>query len=493
MKLSQSALLSLAGLASIVTASADPITIYFSASNGDRNATQVALSRLLSSWTYQGTNGRFPAATSPPANIDGSFTATDNAFRGSNFGTWNGTWNGHNVIIKTNYAGALSGIAAVARPSLQVRFDTTTGQGTASVPANLLTSTDDAAWDPHEVDFGLSTNFQSTSPFNGDYNGLTYSPIKEVPVGISQLGFYGSPGIPIDNITTQQAKQLYDAGALPLSFFTGNWSNGDEHKWIFAIGRNTDAGQRFGAQLEIGRSGLGDQYVYKAATEPLTAGGTANVPLIESPAGSGNWVANGSHNADNTYQIGSSVIGGKVYSHAQWPIETWSDITATGGHTSGANVASALTRTLADTAFKAVDSNATAGWYVGYVTPGDADATILGNGQGAARPANSKGVALKFNGIENTVANVQSGRYTLWVYNRVVVPQPTSSGGTFSGVKDLPNSGEPAGFRAQFVEALANKIKTVVASQQGIALDSNLKVHRLADGGTVYAGPLPTD
>jgi len=491
MKLSQSTLVGFASLVSILSASADPITIYFSASNGDRNATQVAISRLLTSWSYQGTSGRFPA-TSGTLNPDGGYTATDNAFRQSNFGTWNGTWNGQNVIIKTNYAGALSGIAAVANPNLEVRFDKTTGQDTASVPSNLLTTTDASAFALHKVDFGLSTNFQNTSPFNGDYNGLTYSPIKEVPVGISQLGFYGSPGIPIDNITSQQAKQLYDAGALPLSFFTGNWSNGDEHKWIFAIGRNTDAGQRFGAQLEIGRSGLGDQYVYKAATEPVTPGGAANAPLIESPPGSGNWTTNGSYVADNSYQIGSSIIGGKVYSHAQWPIETWSGITATGGHTSGANVASALTRTLADTAYKAVDPAATAGWYVGYVTPGDADATILGNGQGAARPANSKGVALKYNGIENTVANVQSGRYTLWVYNRVVVPQPTSGGGTYSGVTDKVVT-EPAGFRAAFVEALANKIKTVVASQQGIALDSTLKVHRLADGGTVYAGPLPTD
>ncbi|MEK7949609.1 hypothetical protein [Luteolibacter soli] len=490
MKLSQSALLGFASLASILTVSADPITIYFSASNGDRNATQVAISRLLTSWSYQGTSGRFPA-TSGTLNPDGSYTGTDNTFRQSNFGTWNGTWNGHNVIIKTNFAGALSGIAAVANSTVQVRYDVTNGQGTTTVPSNLLTVSDTNQFALHKVDFGLSTNFQTTSPFNGEYNGLQYSTIKEVPVGISQLGFYGSPGIPIDNITSQQAKQLYDAGALPLSFFTGNWTNGDEHKWIYALGRNTDAGQRFAAQLEIGRSGLGDQYAYKSATEPLTAGGTGNAPLIESPAASGNWIANPSYNADNSYQIGSSVIGGKVYSHANWPTETWSGITSSGGHTSGANLATALTRTLADTAYKAADSNATAGWYVGYVTPGDADATILGNGQGLARPANSKGVALKFNGIDNTVANVQSGRYTLWVYNRIVVPQPLDGQGTFSGVVDV--SGDPAGFRAAFVEALANKIKTVVASQQGVALDSSLKVYRLADGGTVYAGTLPTD
>jgi hypothetical protein len=104
-------------LASILTASADPITIYFSASNGDRNATQVAISGCSPAGATRGRR-TFPA-NSGTLNPDGSYTATDNAFRQSNFGTWNGTWNGHNVIIKTNYAGALSGIAAVANPNVK--------------------------------------------------------------------------------------------------------------------------------------------------------------------------------------------------------------------------------------------------------------------------------------------------------------------------------------------------------------------------------------
>ena len=496
MKLSHSALFGLASLASILTAGANTVVIHFSASNGDRNATQVALSRLLRNWSYQGTSGRFPATNT--LNNDGDYTGTDNTFRQSNFGTWNGQWGGHNVIVKTNFAGALSGIAAVANPQVEVRFDVTDGTGTTSVPGNLLTTTNEDLFDPHTVDFGLSTNFQNTSPFRGTYNELTYSEVKEIPVGISQLGFYGSPGIPIDNITTQQAKQLYDTGALPLSFFTGNWTNGDQHKWIFALGRNTDAGQRFGAQLEIGRSGLGEQWAYRALKpdgspqEPLDAGGATNSPLIPDPNSPGNFITNSNYDATKSYVIGNSVIGGKVSKHGKWPNETWSNITATGGHTSGANLASALTRTLEAGAYQAVDSQATAGWYVGYVTPGDADATILGNGQGAQRLASTKGVALKFNGIENTPANVQSGRYTLWVYNRILIPKPAANQSTYSGVAAKP--GDPTTtFRAEFVEALTNGIKQVVGSQQGIALDSNLKVHRLADGGTVFAGPLVLD
>src|SRR5690606_24595575 len=117
MKFSQSALLGFASLAASLAANATT-TIYFAASNGDRNATQVAISRVLSNWSYRG--------------LDGSATGTGGAgqtvsdiFRTSNFGTWNGTWNGENVVIKTNYAGALAGIAAVADQTQVFRFDST--------------------------------------------------------------------------------------------------------------------------------------------------------------------------------------------------------------------------------------------------------------------------------------------------------------------------------------------------------------------------------
>lgn len=477
MKLSQSALLGLASVASSLVATAQT-TIYFAASNGDRNATQVAISRVLSNWSYQGLDG-FATGTGGPGQ------APSDTFRTSNFGTWNGTWNGQNVIIKTNFAGALAGIAAVADQSQVFRFDKTDGLDDEAIPANPLTTTNPAFYQEASVDFGLSTNFQSTSPFNGDYNNRTYNAVKQIPVGISQLGFYGSPGIPIDNITTQQAKLLYDTGAVPLSIFTGNWTNGDQLKYIYALGRNTDAGQRFAAQLEIGRSGLGFQWAYQANPAP-TAGGTDNVPLVESPVGSGNWIANPAYVPANSYQIGTSVIGGIVSSHRKWNggiDETFSGITASGGHNSGANLAVALTQKLGEGAYKSADPNATAGWYVGYVTPGDANATILGNGQGSARPADSKGVALKYNGIENTAANVKSGKYTLWIYNRILTPT--------SGVAGKVGDPSPT-FRADFVTALANRIKIDVATQQGIALDDPaLKVHRTQDGGLVIPGSLP--
>ncbi|TAE92505.1 MAG: hypothetical protein EAZ81_02625 [Verrucomicrobia bacterium] len=457
------------------------VTIYFAASNGDRNATQVAISRLLTNWSYQGLTGSSTGA-------GGENQAVDNNSRGSNAGTWNGTWNGTNVIIKTNYAGALAGIAAVADPTLQVRFDSTNGRGGVAIPSNPNTATNPAHFITSNVDFGLSTNFQSTSPFIGEYNGRTYNNISEIPVGISQLGFYASPGFQntgVTNITTQQAKLLYDTGVVPLALFTGNWAT-DSKKYIYALGRNTDAGQRFAAQQEIGRSGIGFQYNWQPNPAP-TNGGTANTPQIVDPNNPNALIPNPNYNPNNSFVIGSSQpIGGLVSDHRQWNNgveETFSGITASGGYPSGATLATALTYRLSPTAYKKVDPAAEDGWYIGYVTPGDADATILGIGQPAGqRPASTVGVKLRFNGVENTPENVKNGSYTLWLYNRVVIPE--------SGV--AARAGDPSpSFRANFVQALINRIKIDVGSQQGIRLDdTNLKVFRTEDGGTVFPGTL---
>jgi len=143
------------------------------------------------------------------------------------------------------------------------------GRVPGSVP-NPLTST---TFETGKADFGLSTNFQSTSPFNRVFGGVTYSTVTEQIVGISlsdSTPALDSPArrrVPnpsfVPNITTQLARQLYTQGYLPLAHFTGDWTSvnpgedpgqgtGDRHKIVYAIGRNTDAGQRFGAYTEIG-------------------------------------------------------------------------------------------------------------------------------------------------------------------------------------------------------------------------------------------------
>jgi hypothetical protein len=425
-------LLASAGLASSQT------VIRIVGSNGDRTATQNAIAHILGSngntWTFRGVGGYISGQT-------GSTGSVSSIPTGSNYGSWSGTYNGQAVVIKVSFLGALAGISAVAGNTDQ-RFVVTNGtDGTTAVTdPTLSTAVLGTDYELGKADFGLSTNFQSTSPYNGVYNGVTYNPVDEEIVGVSPLGFYASPGFPSGlNITTQLAQQLYTTGAVPLSLFTGNFTNGDQNKIVYAIGRNTDAGQRFGAYTEIGL-------------------GTTSVVKV--------WKSTYS-----TAPTGSPARNGVVGSHALWPAETINGIYSplgSGGLTTGANVAEILTATLSLDAAKGKytdDSgdhylypNATAGYYVGYVTPSDASTRILPYG----------GVALKFNGVDLTTANVQNGLYTAWLYNRLLRPQ--------SGL---------VGLKATFATQLATQIKTVDATNGGGIIESTLNVVRTADGGPV--------
>jgi len=413
------------------------------ASNGDRTATQTAISNLLNAgWTFQGINGN---ATS--ANLS---VAT-----GANFGAWSGTYGSSpatSVIIKVSYSGALAGIAAIAGNTDQ-RFVVSNGTGTGSVPNPLTGTTLGTDYEIGKADFGFSTNFQTTSPFLGSFEGTTYNQVTEEIVGVSPLGFYASPGFPVAgaNITTQLAQLLYTSGSVSLAQFTGDFTN-DTNKIVYGIGRNTDAGQRFGAYAEVGL-------------------GTDTAVRVWQPTFS-------------TAQTTTSGItyGGVVGSHALWPAEIVSGISSplgSGGFSSGALLAQHLTVTLGSDAYKGkyfdedteqfqfLYPSATAGYYIGYVTPGDATNRILGvNG---VIPAPNRGIALSYNGVALTDDNVRNGKYTAWLYNRILKP---TSGLT--------------GFKLTFANALRDRIKNFDApSGGGLFDDATFKVRRTTDGGLV--------
>ena len=417
------------------------------ASNGDRTATQTAISKLLSTWTFQGIGG----------NTSSSTPATLSVATGANFGAWNGTYAGNPIIIKVSYAGALAGIAAVAGNTDQ-RFVVSNGTGTGSVPNPLTGTTVGTDYELGKADFGFSTNFQSTSPFNGVFETVTYSPVVEEIVGVSPLGFYASPGFPAAgaNITTQLAQLLYTTGSVRLAQFTGDYTN-DYQKTVWAIGRNTDAGQRFGAYTEVGLGTSTAVRVWQPSFAPAD-GGTAQTTT-----------------SGITY-------GGVVGKHALWPAETVSGIFSglgSGGYSSGALVASALTVDLGPDAYKGAFFNedteeteylyplATDGFYVGYVTPGDANPRILGTT--GIVPLANRGIALSFNGVPLTDDNVKNGKYTAWLYNRILKPQ--------SGL---------SGVKLTFANALRDQIKTGDApSGGGLFDDATFKVKRFTDGGLV--------
>lgn len=416
-------------------------TIRIVASNGDRTATQTAISKLLApGWTFNGIGGY----TTSNGTLS---TAT-----GANFGAWNGTYAGNAVIIKVSYAGALAGIAAVAG-NLDQRFVPTNGTNDGAVVNPLTTNT----FQIGKADFGFSTNFQSTSPFNGVFQSVTYGPLIEEIVGVSPLGFYASPGFPTTaaNITTQQAQLLYTAGSLTLAQFTGDFTN-DVNKIVYALGRNTDAGQRYGALTEIGL-------------------GTTTTTRHWFPTVAGRTTA-----SNITY-------GGTVTSHELWPVAqqpgTFAVPLGSGGYSSGALLAENLTVVLGENAYKNqyYDDevgglvfqypNATAGYYIGYLTPGDANNRVLGLNN-VVPPAN-RGVALSYNGVPLTDANVRNGKYTAWLYNRILKPQ--------SGL---------TGLKLTFANALRDQIRNVDATAGGgLFDDANFKVFRSTDGGLVTPKP----
>ncbi len=435
--------------------------IRISASNGDRGPTQTAISKILASgWTFQGING----STSSSGTLS---TAT-----GANYGAWKGTYAGNPVVIKVSYSGALAGIAAVAsNPKIPQRYVKTDGSGSGSVPDPTLPATLPADYEEVEADFGFSTNFQSTSPFNGSYNEHQYDSLVEEIVGVSPLGFYASPGFPTSaaNITTQQAQLLYSTGALPLAYFTGNYTT-DANKIVYAIGRDTNAGQRFGAYTEIGL-------------------GTSSLVRVWQPTISG----------QNTSFSGIP-FGGTVTSHIPWPAETVGGVDSprgAGGFSTGASLAPTLTRTITGTsAIKGtVDGvelfpNATAAYYIGYLTPGDALTRVLGVGDSTTTPlydggpnTASRGVALSFNGVplHNAVNgnaatvnfdNVRNGKYTAWLYNRILKTV---------AFNNLPSTN----VKKAFADALQNQITNTDATVGGgIKLDT-FSVERSTDGGLV--------
>jgi hypothetical protein len=256
------------------------------------------------------------------------------------------------------------------------------------------------------------------------------------------------------NITTQLAQQLYKNGSITLDLITGDPA--DANKTVWAIGRNTDAGQRYAAFGEIG---LGVAAKTSQWFPTYSTAQTVN---------------------------GTLTYGGVVGSHQPWPVNQQvgqiADPLGAGGYNSGQKVAEALTATLASDAFKGkyIDDNdevaytypnATAGYYIGYITPGDANNRLLGND--GILPVANRGVALTYNGVANTSANVRSGRYTVWIYNRLLRSQTA-----LTGVK------------LAFADALRDQIKNVDApAGGGIFNDSSVLVERFTDGGLVLKKP----
>lgn len=426
------------GLLALVTASdaSAQLNIYIVGSNGDRTPTQKAIQTLLEangSWSFQGNRGR------------ASNSSFNNALN-SNFGAWNGTYKGTNVVIRTSFIGAVGAVRSLAG-LVPERYVVANGSGTNSTPdiyATNATYGGPNGYTTNLPNIALSTVFQATTPYSGE----GYDTLSETQVGVSPIVFVASPGSPLTNITSQQAQSLFTAGYLTAAQFTGVAS--DANKIIFALGRNYDAGQRFAvlAETGIGTATTVNHWL------PSVTGATTNAANI--------------------------VLGGRVTNQALWPREIISGNDSVslgnGGYATGAQLATALTITniqssaIKDT-FGFSIPGASSAFYVGYITTGDYNTTIATNGPGGTPVA----TLLSYNGIPFSTNNLINGSYTSWVYNRVLERSDArNTGGTLS---------HPT--IAAFKDDLVNTITTTTGNQNGGILIGDLKVGRTADGGIV--------
>ncbi len=173
------------------------------------------------------------------------------------------------------------------------------------------------------------------------------------------------------------------------------------------MGRNSDAGQRLATYAEFGLGASATVKVWFPTTNPAPNPITETTPLAK---------------PTNQVDASGSVpkYGGTVDNIALWPIQTVSGVDSgsagNGGFTTGADLAPYLTTVLGPTAYKKRNANATAGYFIGYVTPGDYNSSI---GKSDI-PAEWRGVPLKWNGVDYTEANLKNGLYTAWLYNRII-------------------------------------------------------------------------
>lgn len=394
-------------IASVASAQTE---IYIAGSNGDRTATNTAIPKLLTGTvTFSGTN-----ADPKRANF-GVFTG--------------GSYNGTPVTIYVSYIGATGGVKAVAGGQ-QVKFVPQNSSGPLADPT--------VSGNPSQgvvPDFTMSTNFQSSSPYNGLYQGEQYVTLEDQLIGVTGLKWLGSKNFPGTNVTSQQLEALYLSAAQPLALFTG--SSGDRNQTVYAIGRNTDAGQRYIALAEpkIGGSSVSALSAVVKHWKPTIGGAAAGV--------------------------GGFVTGGNVTAHVLWPTETVSGVNSqfagNSGFPTGASLAPALTATIDASVYTVENANATAGYYIGYLTPGDADSIAIPNGA----------VELSYNGVPYSADNVREGKYTSWVYSHLLYRSSL------------------AGTKRDFADALANQIKTVDAVSGGGILIDTMKVQRFSEGGNV--------
>ncbi len=429
MKLYSKFTLSLLALITAATLNAQT-KVYLTGSTAYRGAVHTAIQNIFDS---------------PP-----TFAFSNNASSvgGANQAIFNGNIGGNPYQISTSWSGSEAGIQTVADATQNVNYIADGTVGTLSPGTSVA-----AGSEAHHPDVAMSDTFQSTSQFNGTFNGVTYASLTESPgtsaghgspVGIVPFKWCANNGATVTGVTSQMLRTLYSGGKIPLALFTG--ASADETKPVIALGRNPDSGTRLTAFAE---SGIGALSTVKQFQPQDSAGA-----LVKTTSAT-------------------------ITKFVNWPAETINGVavaTFNSGYSSGGDLSKAMRAVTSDPV--SVTIGATTKTYsaanltrIAYLGTGDADSNLLA-GAGA-------GVELYYNGVTlgnvagdyNTVTALTEGKYTFWGFEHLLY-----NGSTIAAP----------------VQTAADKLATQLHDTDAVVKLSNMKVTRATDGANVtanYAAP----
>lgn len=293
------------------------------------------------------------------------------------------------------------------------------------------------------------------------------------------IGNLGSSGVVLSatNMTQQAAKQLIEGGNIDLSEITPNPS--DVTNFVLLVGRNEDSGTRLDTIAES-QSGI------PSSSGPLQALLTFN---------NNNTTTSAYPLPPDGVQTGGT--GSSIATVAAWPENDYLNTEPTiswsapghSGYVSGGDVANVLLAqnpgagnfTISTSGTSAIAP--TSGYYTagtsqvllaGYVGVADLSSALSGNAGGNA-------IALEYNGVPYSAANVENGTYTLWGYEHMyyTTATGTTAGSLLAVINGIADEifGTDADINSSGVHAAAN--------QAGILYGTMDFVRGLTEGGTL--------
>jgi len=357
-------------------------------------------------------------------NNNGSVVAYDNATLGKETNIiWVYNTNTTPSYIVAHWTGSEGGVQTVDSPTnnpVKLGFYATnvTSGLVATNSSNTVTTNAQIAF----CDTYYTASLFRPGAHAGD--GRVYgNPATNVKVAAQAFVWLASGNFPavagVTNITAQIARQGYANAYCSLAFFTG--TNADNTNSVFFVGRNPDSGTRLTAMAETGIgavSGVQQVQVNSNNTCELYAAGTVNG--INFAVG------------NNGYPSTGGVIG--ALTNATPAFGSSFDYTSiANGNATGTN------------------------YVIGYAA--------------ASHQSDAGVVALSYNGVPYTLANMLSGKYTFWGYEQVLLSANYADAGASNVFSNVVSN--------------IKGLTTTALGTGNASLPDMTNVTRSSDGGTV--------